>query len=214
MRGKSLKRRHIQNRGVAYNPVAVLKTKKEIEAIKMAARNNYRDLAYITLALNTGYRGGDILSMKVSDVLSDCTGKRVNIKRSIGRREQKTGWGSIRELGYTTRWILREFLLTRIPVDPDEPLFPSRQRDKSGDKKALSLDQINNILDKYAKTAELDKRVRSHTFRKTFGYFAYKQCNDISKVQALLNHTSSDITLRYIGISQDDLNSLTLNLNL
>ena len=197
-----------------YNPVDVLKTRKELEALKIAARKNPRDLAYIALALNTGYRCGDLLSLKVGDVVAGTTTTRVQIVRSIGRREQKTGWGNVRQLGYKPRNALHEYLLTRLPLQRDEPLFLSRQRDKDGNLKAISLDQINVILSRYAGEAGIMKRVRSHSLRKAFGYFAYKECGDIAKVQALFGHSSSEVTLRYIGVEQEDLSNLTASLEL
>ncbi len=203
-----------KNKSSVYNPVEVLKTRKEVEALKVAARSNPRDLAYITLALNTGYRCGDLLSLKVGDVLAGSTTRRIQIVRAIGRREQKTGWDSVRELGFKARNALHEYLLTRMPLEREAPLFLSRQNDKDGQQKPVSLDQVNVILSQYAERAGLGKRVRSHSLRKTFGYFAYQRCKDIAKVQAFFGHSSSEITLRYIGIEQEDLSNLTSGLDL
>ncbi len=41
--------------------------------------------------------------------------------------------------------------------------------------------------------------------RKTFGYHHYKKFNDVVLLQKILNHSSSSITLRYIGISQEEI---------
>ena len=50
--------------------------------------------------------------------------------------------------------------------------------------------------------------------RKTFGYHAYKKGMDITVIQKLLNHSSTAVTLSYIGITRDDLDNVYLNLNL
>ena len=206
-----IKKKH---KSSVYNPVDVLKTRRELEALKMAAQKSLRDLAYIALALNTGYRCGDLLSLKVGDVVSGTTTTRIQIVRTLDRREQKTGWGNIRQLGYKPRNALHDYLLTRLPLKRDEPLFLSRQRDKDGNLKAISLDQINLSLSRYAEKAGIFKRIRSHSLRKTFGYFAYKECEDIAKVQALFGHAKSEDTLRYIGIEQENLGDLTSSLEL
>ena len=39
--------------------------------------------------------------------------------------------------------------------------------------------------------------------RKTFGYHQYKNKKDVAMLMTLFNHASPDITLRYIGIQQD-----------
>lgn len=207
-------RRKVKSKASVYNPVDVIKTSKEIESLKAAAAKNPRDLAYITLALNTGYRCGDILSLKIGDVLAGNSDKKIQVARVIGRREQKTGWGNVRALGYKVRNAIHEYLLTRRPIQKEEPLFLSRQRDKEGNLCAISIDRINGLLTHYASVAGIERRVRSHSLRKTFGYFAYRQCKDIAKVQALFGHSSSDITLRYIGIEQEDLSGLTAGLDL
>ena len=48
-------------------------------------------------------------------------------------------------------------------------------------------------------------RVGTHTMRKTFGYFYYKQYNDVVLLQRILNHSNPAVTLRYIGISQEEI---------
>lgn len=208
------KKRRAKSKNSSYHPVDILKTIKEIESFKAAAMYNPRDLAYIVLALNTGYRCGDILSLKIGDVVAGNADKKIQVARVIGRREQKTGWGNVRALGYKVRNTIREYLLTRRPIQKDEPLFLSRQKDKEGKMGAISIDRINGLLSYYASKAGIPGRIRSHSLRKTFGYFAYRQCKDIAKVQALFGHSSSDITLRYIGIEQEELSGITSGLDL
>ena len=41
------------------------------------------------------------------------------------------------------------------------------------------------------------------SLRKTFGYHFYKQTKDIAILQKILNHSSQEITLRYIGLTQE-----------
>ncbi|OTZ71037.1 hypothetical protein BK767_17180 [Bacillus thuringiensis serovar kyushuensis] len=39
---------------------------------------------------------------------------------------------------------------------------------------------------------------------KTFGYWFYKQTKDIAMLQEILNHSTPQITLRYIGINKEE----------
>lgn len=51
--------------------------------------------------------------------------------------------------------------------------------------------------------------IGTHTMRKTFGYWYYKQTKDIATLQMILNHSHPEITLRYIGVTDEEIeNSL------
>ncbi|WP_244904110.1 site-specific integrase [Salinivibrio kushneri] len=43
--------------------------------------------------------------------------------------------------------------------------------------------------------------------RKTRGYMLYQATKDIGRVMKMLRHTSEGITLRYIGITQEDVDN-------
>ena len=45
---------------------------------------------------------------------------------------------------------------------------------------------------------------RQNKLRKTRGYMLYSQTKDIGKIMRMLRHTSAGVTLRYIGITQED----------
>ncbi len=40
--------------------------------------------------------------------------------------------------------------------------------------------------------------------RKTFGYWHYQQFKDVAILQDIFNHSAPSITLRYIGITDDN----------
>ena len=58
------------------------------------------------------------------------------------------------------------------------------------------------------------KNIGTHTMRKTFGYHHYKQYKDVALLQTIFNHSSPSITLRYIGISQDEIDTSYKNFSL
>ncbi|MGH1054596.1 tyrosine-type recombinase/integrase [Bacillus paranthracis] len=45
--------------------------------------------------------------------------------------------------------------------------------------------------------------IRTHTMRKSFGYWFYKQTKDVAMLQEILNHSTPQITLKYIGINKE-----------
>ena len=44
----------------------------------------------------------------------------------------------------------------------------------------------------------------THSMRKTRGYHLYKNTNDLARVMKMLRHSNEAVTLRYIGITQED----------
>ena len=51
----------------------------------------------------------------------------------------------------------------------------------------------------------IDYKIGTHTLRKTFGYHHYKKFKDVALLQKIFNHSSPAITLRYIGIDQEEI---------
>ncbi|WP_397537697.1 tyrosine-type recombinase/integrase [Rummeliibacillus pycnus] len=49
--------------------------------------------------------------------------------------------------------------------------------------------------------------IGTHTMRKTFGYHLYKQNKDVAVLQQLFNRSAPSITMKYIGMSEDEVNA-------
>ena len=83
----------------------------------------------------------------------------------------------------------------------DMPLFSTKYNNR--------LDRIEayRILKRASKTANVKVNIGTHSLRKTFGYHHYKQFKDIAILQKIFNHSSVEITLRYIGIEQDEIDN-------
>ena len=61
------------------------------------------------------------------------------------------------------------------------------------------------IIKSACKEAGIEEHIGTHTLRKTFGYHHYKKFQDVAMLQKIFNHSSPQITLRYIGIEQDQI---------
>ncbi|ENK7463180.1 tyrosine-type recombinase/integrase [Vibrio alginolyticus] len=61
---------------------------------------------------------------------------------------------------------------------------------------------------------ELHIALGTHSMRKTRGYFLYQATKDIARVMKMLRHTSEGVTLRYIGITQDEVDKDFVSLEL
>jgi integrase len=186
--------------------VQPIRSEKQIEAMKKILKaGNLRDYCMFVLGINCGLRIGGLLSLTIDDVVDE----KGKVKDRIVLREQKTSKAKNFPIGDTSKKAMGEYLKSRQDVAPGQPLFPSR---KGGNH--IGRVQAYRIINGAARAVGITDEVGTHTLRKTFGYHAYKQCKDIVVIQKLLNHSAPSVTLEYIGITQDDKDSVYLNLNL
>jgi integrase len=94
-------------------------------------------------------------------------------------------------------------------MDNNEYLFQSR----IGKNKALSRFQAYRIISSAGRKVGLE-RISCNSTRKTFGYHHYKKYKDVALLQKLFNHSKPDITMTYIGITQDILDDSIENFSL
>ena len=83
----------------------------------------------------------------------------------------------------------------------DEPLFLSQKQMR------LDRSQVYRMLNEACKAVGIDVNIGTHSMRKSFGYHHYNQFKDVAMLQMIFNHSSPQITLRYIGINQDEIDN-------
>jgi len=171
-----------------YN-VQPLRTKEEIETFKWSL-NRYctpRDLYLFIFGINTGLRVSDIIPLKVSDVL----GNHIHI---IQQKNKKPRIVKISHLSHITNEYIKK-------MDYNDYLFKSR--------KGSSFITPTQVYRSLVKAGHMIDRndIGTHSMRKTFGYHHYKQNKDIAALQEIFSHSSPEITKRYIGITQEELDN-------
>lgn len=151
-----------------------------------------RDGLLFDLLINTGLRIGDALALKRRHVMG----------AELAIIEQKTGKRKINVSLKGLRPAIDSYIDNgnREVVDPDGYLFESN---KGG---PLSRVQAFRILDQAGK--EFGVNLSPHALRKTFGYWTYQETKDLATLQLIFNHSSPSVTKRYIGISQDEANTV------
>lgn len=190
--------------------VQPIREKRQIDAMKRQLRGNeygLRDVCLFTLGINSGLRVSDLLTLTVGHVV-DTSRKPLD---RITLRERKTGKAKSFPISATAARAINEYLATRPDAGSDDPLFLSR---KSKGRGHLQRAQAYKIINDAARAIGIKEAIGTHTLRKTFGYWAYKDGKDITLIQKLLNHASPAVTLAYIGITQDELDDVYLSLNL
>ena len=202
---------------------------KKIETIKkLLKQQSLRDYCLFVLGINSGLRISDLLKLVISDVIEN-----KKLKDRIRLREKKTNKFKDFPLSYNAKSAIREYLKAR-EYKLNEPLFISRKRNRAeaetacdkqdvnavkrevsrGNKGFLMRQQAYKIINDVAKSIGIKDKIGTHTLRKTFGYHAYNNGYDISLIQKLFNHSTPAITLRYIGITQEELDDVYLSLDL
>ena len=187
------------------NTVEPIRDKRKLEKMKKFLKDkSLRDYTLFVTGINSGLRISDLLSLKLADVYEAGA-----VKSRVTVKEQKTGKTRDFPLSDTARKALYEYIL-QLPLSkqPEDFLFRSR---KGG---SLTRTQAYRIINHAAHIAGIDERIGTHTLRKTFGYHAYQQCQDLSLIMKILNHSSEAVTLRYIGITKEDCDKVYMNLNL
>lgn len=178
--------------------VQPITNKKKLDLIKKLLKaTNLRDYCLFVLGINSGLRISDLLTLRISDVKG---------KDRIALKEQKTGKHKDFPLSETCKKAIAEYLNKHTG---NEWLFPSRKG-----KMPISRVQAYRIINEAAKSVGITDAIGTHTLRKTFGYWAYQQGVDITRIQKLLNHSTPSITLAYIGITKQELDNVYINLNL
>lgn len=155
-----------------------------------------RDYVLFSIGIYSGLRISDILTLRVRDIRD---------KQYIYMREKKTG----KERRFIICKELKNIFNSYIKNKKDyEYLFMSRK----GMNKHITRQRAYMILRAVGKKFGLES-IGTHTLRKTFGYFLYKQTKDILVVKEVLGHSDVSITRRYIGLTQDDKDKLMRELS-
>jgi len=152
---------------------------------------------YIIVSINTGLRVSDVLSLT---------------------------WGQLRSEVFT-------IMETKTKKDRTIKINDSIRKalsliDRKGDKEGfafisqkgtvISTQRINVKLKEIFQRSCKGLKISSHSLRKTFGRRVYENNNESEKalmyLSDLFNHSSIGLTRKYLGIRQDELNSIYDNL--
>lgn len=172
----------------------LLKYKKKVVALSL-----------LNIGVNVGLRISDLVRLRFEDITSD---------NLIYLREKKTNKSKIIKLNIACIQAINElekyYKKEGYPNYNKGFLFKSQQPqlkvsfEDSHIKECSVYRNLNELKD----LLNISYPIGTHSLRKTWGYNAYKKNKDIAKVMRALNHSSPTITLRYIGVEQEDINDL------
>ncbi len=177
-----------------------LRTSQQIKLVRNALKTTkfpIRNRVLFDIGINNGIRTKDLLRLKVNDVLNDDG----TVKDKCFITETKTG--KRRELRFNSniQEEIKDYLDTRFK---SEWLFPSYKNHHEPIKTSAVYQIFYRISHKYSDQLP---GLTAHSMRRTFGYHFYKKTHNVAALMRIFNHSSEAITLRYIGITQDEIDN-------
>lgn len=173
-------------------------------------RNKTVILNLINIGVNVALRISDLQNLKFQDINEDGT---------IRVKEKKTK--KIRIIALNNVCIksikeLKKFYSTLGYSTKTGYLFKSLNRyyTKNKEDHHISTTSVNRYLKEARDYLNINYPIGTHSLRKTWGYNVYKKTQNIALVMKALNHSSPGITLRYLGIEQEQLNKTYLEFEL
>jgi integrase len=175
-----------------FNKRIIHKIYKYLKNKKTYGVNKNRDFVMFYLGIHIGLRIGDLLNIQV---------KNFTNKRYLKIKEQKTKY---KKHDYTrdifinirVRTIVDEYI--QVNNIKEGYLFTSR-----GTNKKLSRKQAWKIMKDIGKKFNLDN-LGTHSLKKTFGYHGLNSTGcSLELLQFIFNHSESEETLKYIGLTQE-----------
>lgn len=198
-------------------PSKPIKTRKEVLDIQDYLLVNshceiegLRNYVLFVTGITTGYRAGDLVTLKIRDVKEALRrkefeifeGKKMNCK-NIRKKNRKP---RIVEILPKVSKILKEYIKDKQDY---EYMFPSRK----GRNKPVGVQRVSNILKEAGEYfGMLD--IMAHSMRKTYAYKIYVDSGyDIVAVKELLGHSSIEETKLYLGLDREQYHQYSKALN-
>ncbi len=185
-----------------------IREKSELKAFLayyQSVRPSPRNQALIVLGLHTALRISDILCLSWENVY-DFENGAFFVHLYI--REKKTGKQNIVALNRHVTDALEQLRKERIPL-PADYIF-TKATDFTT---PLCRTQAFRIVKRAAAEALHAEHISCHSLRKTFGYHAWKQGTPPALLMEIYNHSSYRVTKRYLGISQDERDSIFMEMD-
>lgn len=169
----------------------------------MRLRNYFIDkekiviLALINIGLNLALRFSDLIELKFEQIENYeiiIIEKKTNKSRKIFLNKRCIENIKMLKIYYVTNNIACSGYL-----------FKSLNRAYIKNKidKKLTIQSFNRYLKQASKEVGINYNIASHSLRKTWGREYYQKYKDIGLIMKILNHSSENTTLKYIGIDED-----------
>jgi integrase len=174
-------------------------TIEDVEKVKKLLRNRPRDYLFFIMGINNGLRAGDLLQLRAESF------KNAKIGDIIRLKEQKRG--KIREV--MVNEAVKEALDRYFAAynGTNEYLFQSRKCQNQ----PITVSRANILVKSWCKQAGLRGNYGSHTLRKTYGTIRRKYYGQSWEVICKgYNHSDPKVTMRYLGVQDDEVRDMVM----
>jgi len=181
--------------------VEPIRSISDLRSITKLIQNSPRDHLLFTMGINNGLRVGDLLKLKVKEVIGLKTGGFVRII------EEKTKKPNVLVINKPVYKALMSYLEKNSPKDSSY-LFQSRK----GQNRPLTIQAVNNLVKKWAKEINLKGNFGAHSLRKTWGYQQRVHFGvGFEVIAKRFNHSNPAVTMRYLGIEDKEVTDVLMN---
>ena len=197
-----------------------IKDREHLEQVKdyFLSQGKYRDYAIFVFGINTALRCSDILALNISNVLTE-DGVIADRLKVIEKKTARFGRTKEVILNQATKEALYLYLTylgneNIYYLEPNQPLFRSNKISSKTHEYRLGRPAYYEILRSAANAVNLTEHIGTHSMRKTFGYNCFTTTQSLELTSKAIGHKSAATTLDYIGITNQDISNVILNLNL
>lgn len=153
-------------------------------------KSNPRDYVLFNIGVGLGIKMNDLANQQVSFYRQACADGFIKIRHKGATKYKNDIYLYLSD---ELNKLISDYIKDRADSDW---MFPSR---KGGT--PITRQHINRLLKKAANEAGIHDSVGYPSMRKTFGYWYYMRTRDLKMLMQIFNHTSEDVTLKYIGLS-------------
>ena len=175
--------------------VEPLRDKSDIAAMHriLTKWGKVREAECFVIGCNFALRGSDLLRLKFSDVDGDFIAITENKTKKHRRFPINSGArASIEHLkGWYTEQGIEPVYLFQATGNRAKQLI-----------KPISMTWLHKQIVDAAEAIGIDANLGTHSMRKTWGYHSYNDGVDIHHIQSAYNHSTSKVTLNYIGVTR------------
>ena len=183
-----------------------IRDKKQLKALAdyFLQKGQLRNYTLIITGTYTALRISDLLRLKWSDVYDE---EKQVFRKHISITEQKTNKRKTIALNQQVLNALRQCYCHR----KGEFIFTNNRKKP----KAISRVQAWRIIHAAVTAIGIEGNISCHSLRKTWGYHAWTS-GAVSPViiMEIYNHSDYNVTKRYLGVTQDDLDAAYLSIKL
>jgi len=184
-------------------------SERQVKSLRKLVEGNELHELLLNLGVDLMLRGGDLLRLRVSDVLTESG----TVKSEVKVKQQKINKTTLSiPLSKNSINVIKKYIVGR---DMDDFVF--RSQFSHFTKRPLSIFQYSRIVKKWmGEHLGLDdvSSFSTHSLRKTKSSVIYQKTQSVEIVRRLLGQSSVTATSAYLGIEDSDALEVARNINI